>query len=248
MVDLSLLQDFIAETAEYLEEMEDILLRLEDNPGNRVMLDDILRSVHTIKGAAEYLGIERISRLSRAIENMLYHLLRQSELTVSPAVIDLLKDTQKRIALLIDNLHQTQSEEAEIDDLIERIQVTNSVDKTSEPPDQNALDEDNLNLSGDSAAGTINFGDDDENDEELFIIFLEQMEEKLRELQTQVSSLQEADNEARTAILDVCLNQIDSLSSSANYMGYEPLVSFYEEWAQKIQVSKEQLDSSNEDD
>ena len=236
MIDLSLLQDFIAETAEYLEEMEDILLRLEDDPDNRVMLDDIFRSVHTIKGAAEYIGIERIAGLSRAIENMLYHLLRQSDLIVSQTVIGLLVDTQKRIAQLIDNLQQTQTELVDIDDLIERIQVTNSADK-----------DDSKHLK-DSTTETMNFVEDYEDDDELFIIFLEQMDEKLRELQTQISALHEADNETRASILDVCLNQIiDPLSSSANYMGYETLTSFYDEWTQTIQLTKEQLDNSDED-
>jgi len=250
MVDLSLLQDFIAETAEYLEEMEDILLRLEADPGNKTMLDDVFRSVHTIKGAAEYLGIERISELSRTIENMLYHLLHQSNIMVSQEVIDLLVDTQKRIALLTDNLHQTQTEQAEIDDLIERIQTTNTAAEISEKVNHEPEDTEDVTLSDHhtTEAEEFEINEEDENDEELFTIFLEQMEEKLSELQDQISNLYAADSDTQADILDVCLNQIiDPLSSSANYMGYEQLVTYYDDWGQELLATKALLNDNSKD-
>ena len=55
MTDLSMLQDFIAESEEHLEEMETNLLALEEDPENREILDNIFRSAHTIKGSSEYL-------------------------------------------------------------------------------------------------------------------------------------------------------------------------------------------------
>ena len=50
MIDLTLLQDFIPEAGEHLAEMESGLLQLETDPDNRDILNDIFRSVHTIKG------------------------------------------------------------------------------------------------------------------------------------------------------------------------------------------------------
>lgn len=250
MVDLSLLQDFIAETAEYLEEMEDILLRLEADPGNKTMLDDVFRSVHTIKGAAEYLGIERISELSKTIENMLYNLLRQSNIMVSQEVIDLLLDTQKRIALLTDNLHQTQTEQAEIDDLIERVQTANTAAEISEKANHEPEDTEDSTQSDNhtTEAEEFEINEEDENDEELFTIFLEQMEEKLSELQDQISNLYTTDSDTQADILDICLNQIiDPLSSSANYMGYEQLVTYYDDWSQELLATKALLNDNSKD-
>ena len=88
-LDLPLLQDFIAETVEHLEEMEGNLLRLETDPGNRETLNDIFRSVHTIKGASEYLGMERIAELSHKLENLL-DLMRHNAQSASREVLDLL--------------------------------------------------------------------------------------------------------------------------------------------------------------
>jgi chemotaxis protein histidine kinase CheA len=62
MTDNSLLEDFADETREHLEELESSLLRLESDPADRELLNTIFRSMHTIKGASEYLGFERIAR------------------------------------------------------------------------------------------------------------------------------------------------------------------------------------------
>jgi chemotaxis protein histidine kinase CheA len=242
MVDLSLLQDFIAETAEYLEEMEDSLLRLEADPGNRMMLDDIFRSAHTIKGAAEYLGIERMAELSRTIENLLYHQLQRDESTVSREVIDLLLAGRERLGRLTENLNQTQIEEIEIDDLVERIRTVDTTSQISEEVDRVAAGDDKQVFTENE-----NYEyDEDENDEELYTIFLGQIEEKITELQTQTAALHEADKDKQIAILEFCLAQIDQLNSSANYMGYDQLTTFYEKWKTEIQTIKERLYANEE--
>ena len=70
MTDLSMLQDFIAESEEHLEEMETNLLALEEDPENREILDNVFRSAHTIKGSSEYLGMARIAELSHKLESL----------------------------------------------------------------------------------------------------------------------------------------------------------------------------------
>ncbi|MBC2734340.1 MAG: chemotaxis protein CheA, partial [Desulfobacteraceae bacterium] len=133
MTDLSLLQDFVAETVEHLEEMEGNLLQLETDPGNRDTLNDIFRSIHTIKGASEYLGMERIAELSHKLENLL-DLMRHNAQTASGEVIDLLMAARDRIGILTADLHQTQAEQADIDDLLVRIQALDH--ETAPPPDE----------------------------------------------------------------------------------------------------------------
>ena len=71
MTDNSLLQDFITETGEHLEDTERNLLRLEQQPEDAGVLNEIFRSIHTIKGSSEYLGLERIAELTHKLENLL---------------------------------------------------------------------------------------------------------------------------------------------------------------------------------
>ena len=57
MIDPELLPDYVAEAGEHLDEMEANLIKLESDPGNREIIDDIFRDVHTIKGSSAYLGL-----------------------------------------------------------------------------------------------------------------------------------------------------------------------------------------------
>jgi two-component system chemotaxis sensor kinase CheA len=56
MIDSSLLQDFITETTEHLEEMENNLLLLEKSPADFDLINSIFRCVHTIKGFCRISG------------------------------------------------------------------------------------------------------------------------------------------------------------------------------------------------
>ena len=80
MSDKSLLQDFITETGEHLEETERNLLQLEQQQDDADTLNKIFRSIHTIKGSSEYLGLERVAELSHKLESLL-ELLRRPDVS-----------------------------------------------------------------------------------------------------------------------------------------------------------------------
>ena len=253
-LDLPLLQDFISETVEHLEEMEGNLLQLETDPGNRDTLNDIFRSVHTIKGAAEYLGMERIAELSHKLENLL-DLMRHNAQTASREVIDLLMAARDRIGILTADLHQTQAEQADIDDLLVRIQALDH--ETAPPPDDAPAAPE-----GDPATMAAEAPDDapavaapiapetdeyeEEHDEELFGIFLEQLQEGLEALQSWTDALPGAEHGDRIELLGRCLGQIDPLRSSANYMGYRKLTALYDRWNEAIQTARERLGNAED--
>jgi two-component system chemotaxis sensor kinase CheA len=241
MTDLSLLQDFVTETVEHLEEMEGNLLQLESDPGNRETLNDIFRSVHTIKGAAEYMGLERIAELSHKLENLL-DLMRHNERSATSQIIDLLMAARDRLGLLATDLHQNQREQTEIDDLLDRIQ---SLDGQKMPAMETASPtaEDGLTDSSASPGGETY---EEEHDEELFGIFLEQLQEGLEALQSWTEALTDADDTDQVEILGRCLGQIDPLRSSANYMGYGKLTELYDRWHKAIQSARERLDDGDD--
>ncbi len=120
MIDYSMLQEFITEAGEHLEEMETDLLQLEVDPGNREVLNDIFREVHSVKGAAEYVGLRKISELSHKLENLL-EILRQGKLEMSNKIVDTLIDARDRLALLNKDLEVFKEEKSEIGDILKRI-------------------------------------------------------------------------------------------------------------------------------
>jgi len=54
MADLSLLQKFIVDTVDHLETMENNLVRLETEPGNREIINNMLTSIQTIRANLSY--------------------------------------------------------------------------------------------------------------------------------------------------------------------------------------------------
>lgn len=90
-LDAELLQDFLTETAELLEQLDADLLQLESaqNDAAPALLDSIFRALHTVKGAAGFLGLEVVTTFAHAAEDALNR-LRKGEIAVTPHVTDLL--------------------------------------------------------------------------------------------------------------------------------------------------------------
>ncbi len=233
MSDNSLLRDFIAETGEHLEETERNLLRLEQEPGNADLLNEIFRSVHTIKGSSEYLGMERIAELSHRLESLL-DLLRRGERHTDSAVVDLLIAANDRIKTLVGDLTQGQQESAAIEDLV--LQINSFINE------QNLPDTEEDPSKKISKPETIS-GMEEEYDQELFSIFIKQLNNGLRALFENSEKLQSG--QPAGSILDDCIEELRKLRSSANYMEYDELRRHYDTWIQSVARFQEEYESGN---
>ncbi|WP_420208459.1 chemotaxis protein CheW [Candidatus Electronema sp. JC] len=242
MIDTSMLPDFIVEAAEHLEEMENTLLKLEQGrgKGNREIMDELFRSVHTIKGAAQFVGIDRVAELSHKLENLL-DLIRKGERELTTATTDLLIESKDRINLLVEELESGQAEKTEVDDLLARIRRSVEGGTAPEPPPEEeaaAAPEDSVEpRPGRLAEESIS----EEYDEELYNIFLQQLKENIPFLYAQTVELSISVD--KQDVLYRCSDSIKSLKSSANYMGYEKLAKHYTDWQREISAAIEQLSS-----
>jgi two-component system chemotaxis sensor kinase CheA len=66
-----LIDAFIGETEEILDQIEQTLLRLEQTPENDELLHDIFRGVHTLKGNAACLQFDDLTQAAHIIEELL---------------------------------------------------------------------------------------------------------------------------------------------------------------------------------
>jgi two-component system chemotaxis sensor kinase CheA len=62
---------FVSESGECLRTMNDSLLELEKDPGNKELVDKLFRSAHTIKGMAGMMGYKPVQETAHEIENVL---------------------------------------------------------------------------------------------------------------------------------------------------------------------------------
>ncbi|MBK5292272.1 MAG: Hpt domain-containing protein [Acidobacteriia bacterium] len=73
-----LIDGFLQEADEHLHSVGPWLRELEQNPGRKPLLQDIRRSVHTIKGAAAMVGLPALSKLAHRMEDLLDHLYEET--------------------------------------------------------------------------------------------------------------------------------------------------------------------------
>lgn len=66
-----LLGDFLNETADSLDLLDQELVRFERGPNNAGMLNTIFRLVHTLKGTCGFLGLPRLAKLAHAAETLM---------------------------------------------------------------------------------------------------------------------------------------------------------------------------------
>jgi len=101
--DESLTRDFIAEGLEYIEEIEINILNLENEPENKDYINAIFRPFHSIKGVASFLNLEKIRSLAHNLESLLDK-TRNGEISVTPALIDVVLDGADALKTLIGQL------------------------------------------------------------------------------------------------------------------------------------------------
>ena len=69
--DLELRTLFKVESGEHLQTLENGLLRLEANPTDTAVIEDLFRSAHSLKGAARMLGVADLETLAHHFEDQL---------------------------------------------------------------------------------------------------------------------------------------------------------------------------------
>ncbi len=74
-----IVKDFLIESNENLDRLDQELVKLESDPSSKELLDSIFRTIHTIKGTCGFLGFARLERLTHAGESLL-SLLRDGEI------------------------------------------------------------------------------------------------------------------------------------------------------------------------
>ncbi|MBM7613681.1 chemotaxis protein CheA [Alkaliphilus hydrothermalis] len=115
---------FIEESKEHLQSMNQILLQMENSPGDMDMLNEIFRIAHTLKGMSSTMGFQNIAHLTHEMENVL-DAIRGGKMAVHENIIDILFNCFDELENYI-NLIETEGSEGP-DTSAELIQVLASL-------------------------------------------------------------------------------------------------------------------------
>ena len=144
---------FIDESKEHLQLMNDSLLKLEQEPEDIKIIDEVFRSAHTLKGMSATMGFTRIAELTHHMENVLDN-IRTGKATVDTGLVDILFECLDTLNALVDEVIEGGQESTEVTELMEKLEgMTKGVnkEKTSKiPVKTQEVKKEEVKVSGDS--------------------------------------------------------------------------------------------------
>jgi two-component system, chemotaxis family, sensor kinase CheA len=148
--DGEILFSFIEESREHLENIEEKILSLEKGIDTAIV-DEIFRSMHTMKGTSSFLGLESVRILSHRLEELLDD-LRSDKITIGAELVDILLAGSDCLKAMVEQLNSAAKKHSEssgafeiqltginIGTHLKRIDSIRSDDTKSEPQPQELI-------------------------------------------------------------------------------------------------------------
>lgn len=95
-----LVEEFLSETSEGLEALDNQIVELEKDQDNEALLSSIFRIMHTIKGTCGFLGLNKLASVAHAGENIMDK-LRNKQLSVNPDIISVILEAVDNIKFIV---------------------------------------------------------------------------------------------------------------------------------------------------
>ncbi len=115
-----ILESFIVETREILDNLAQDLLSLEKGESNPELLNSIFRAVHTVKGTSSFLGLEQTTELAHGFEDVL-NKLRRGELVITPEKMDVVLAAYDTLKELIARIEARDSRRLNLGPILARL-------------------------------------------------------------------------------------------------------------------------------
>ncbi len=116
-----LIEEFLIETGENLNELDQDIIDLERNPNNKDLISRIFRLVHTVKGTCGFLGLPRLEKVAHHSENIMGR-YRDGSLEVNQDSVSVILAAFDRIKLIVEGIATTGTEpDGDDSELIEQL-------------------------------------------------------------------------------------------------------------------------------
>lgn len=111
---------FLSESEEYVGNISNCLVKLEENPSDPASINEIFRCVHTLKGMSATMGYEKLTHLSHSMEDLLDE-LRNKRKNLTAEIMDALFSGVDIIEALLEEIKANKESTADIAAITSRL-------------------------------------------------------------------------------------------------------------------------------
>src|SRR5208282_4204232 len=106
--DRELVVEFVNESRDHLADIESQLLDIEEGGANADLglVNEVFRSIHSIKGAAGFMGFVTLGKLAHELENVL-NLVRNRQLVPTSPIVDIMLKAADKLRAMIDDVEHS---------------------------------------------------------------------------------------------------------------------------------------------
>ncbi len=104
-----IMEDFLIEAFELIEQMDQDLVELESNPDDLELLNGIFRVAHTVKGSSSFLNFDILTELTHHMEDVL-NKARKDELKITPDIMDVVLQSVDMMKALLEAIKESSTD------------------------------------------------------------------------------------------------------------------------------------------
>lgn len=124
--DETLVREFLVESEELLQRMDQDMIALESAPEDAELLNRVFRAMHTIKGTSGFLGFGAVVRLSHRAEDVL-NALRRGDVILNARVANALLAARDQIGKMLEDIRQGGLKEYSLEPLLAQLEAAESI-------------------------------------------------------------------------------------------------------------------------
>ena len=186
-----ILEDFLIEAFEMIEQLDNDLIELESNPEDLDLLNRIFRVAHTIKGSSSFLNFDILTHLTHHMEDVL-NKARRGELVITPDIMDVVLESTDKMKAILEHIKETGSDEGAVD-VVPTVQRLEAVLRGESP---SAATEASAEPQSESASAETVSVEEEQEEKELSEMSEEEVEAEIERL---LKQRQEEDRKRREA-------------------------------------------------
>ncbi|PHS57370.1 MAG: chemotaxis protein CheA [Sulfurimonas sp.] len=129
-----ILQDFLVESFELVEQLDSDLVELENTPEDLELLNGIFRVAHTVKGASSFLNFDVLTHLTHHMEDVL-NKARHGDLIITSDVMDVILESVDLMKALLVIIRDTSADTGvDVAECVKKLDICSSGKASIESP------------------------------------------------------------------------------------------------------------------